>query len=301
MNPWREAWNAAAEGLVLFEGGRVAYLNPAAARMLDAGIERAVGRPAALLLRHHRLLELLESGGVVRLALHGRRVEARVEGERLFLRDVTEAERERAVLEQERRMLAHEFRTPVAGLAGLVEVLAGDSGGGEERDRALMLLRSEVERLLRLVEGQGRERTPPWRPDELRSRLERLLPEAGEVLWDTRHPVTVDRDRVFQVLLNLVENALHYGRPPVRVRTRSDGGVVALEVVDGGGELGDYERLFVPGRRGLHAAGIRGSGLGLALVRRIARGWGGEAYGRRSGEGNVFGVTIPEEGEEEHA
>lgn len=296
MNPWREAWETSDEGLVLVEDGRVRYLNPVAARLLDVDAAQAVGRPAALALRHHRLLELLEGGGTARLVFRGRRLWVRAEPGRLYLRDVTEAERAREEVEQERRMLAHEFRTPVAGIVGLVEVLESDPSAAA-REQALALLREEAARLLRLVEGQGQARTPPWRLDELRPRLERLLPSARTLSWATPHPLTVDRDRAFQVLLNLVENALRYGKAPVRVRTRPQGRGVALEVVDAGPPLEDYERLFVPGRRGVHAAGVRGSGLGLALVRRIARGWGGEAYGRRLEEGNVFGVIIPEEEE----
>ena len=299
MNPWREAWEASEEGVVLFDGERVRYLNPAAARLLDADARHAAGRPAAFVLRHHRLLELWRSGGAAVLTLHGRRVAVRAEGEALFLRDETEAARTREALEQERRMLAHEFRTPVAGLASLLEMLAAEPEPGEARE-ALELMRAEVERLARLLRGQGGERARPWRPEALRARLERFMPQARGVRWQADHPLDVDPDRVYQVLVNLVDNALRYGRPPVSVRTRPlEGGGVRLEVVDAGEELDDYERLFQPGRRGVHAAGVRGSGLGLALVRRLARSWGGEAYGRRLEEGNAFGVTVPPEGARE--
>lgn len=294
MNPWRAAWEASEEGVVLFEGERVRYLNPAAARLLDTDAERAAGRPAAFVLRHHRLLELVRRGGKASLTLHGRRVAARAQEQALYLRDETETVRAREALEQERRLLAHEFRTPVAGLLALLEVLESGPEPGE-REQALSLMREEAARLLRLVQGQGQGRTPPWRLDELRPRLERLLPGARALRWSTPHPVTAGRDPIFQVLLNLVENALRYGKPPVEVRTRLQApGLVAVEVVDAGEPLADYERLFVPGGRGMHAAGVRGSGLGLALVRRIARGWGGEAFGRRLEEGNAFGVTVPE-------
>ena len=293
MNPWRRAWEAAGLGVVLAEAGRVRYLNPAAARLLDADPEAAVGRPLGLVLRHHRLLELLAAGGRERLTLHGRRLEAHAVAGALFLNDVSELERVREELEHERRMLAHEFRTPVAGLAGLLEVLASGPEPGEARE-ALELMRAEVERLARLLHGQGGEHARPWRPDALRARLERFMPQARGVRWETELPLDADPDRVYQVLVNLVDNALRYGRPPVSVRTRPlEGGGVRLEVVDAGEELADYERLFQPGRRGLHAAGVRGSGLGLALVRRLARSWGGEAYGRRLEEGNAFGVTVP--------
>ncbi len=295
MSRWREAWEASQQGLVLLEDGRVRYLNPAAARLLDVRREGAEGRPAAYVLRHHRLLELARGSGEATLALGGRVLRVRATGGAVFLDDATEAERTRAELEQERRMLAHEFRTPVAGLAGLLEVLR-DELEGPERERVLALMADEVARLLRLVQGQGTAGAEAWSPEELRPRLARLLPGAGAVLWQVAHRTTADRDRVYQVLVNLVENALHYGAPPVMVRTRRlEDGRLALEVVDAGGPLADYERLFEPGSRGVHAAGTRGSGLGLALVRRIARGWGGEAYGVRLEEGNAFGVTLPEE------
>ncbi|WP_456409497.1 ATP-binding protein [Oceanithermus sp.] len=295
MSRWREAWEASQQGLVLLEDGRVRYLNPAAARLLDVRREGAEGRPAAYVLRHHRLLELARGGGEATLALGGRVLHVRATGGAVFLDDATEIERTRAELEQERRMLAHEFRTPVAGLAGLLEVLR-DEPEGPERERVLALMADEVARLLRLVQGQGAARAEAWSPEELRPRLVRLLPGAEAVLWQVAHRTTADRDRVYQVLVNLVENALNYGAPPVMVRTRRlEDGRLALEVVDAGGPLADYERLFEPGSRGVHAAGTRGSGLGLALVRRIARGWGGEAYGVRLEEGNAFGVTLPEE------
>ncbi len=297
MNRWREAWEASELGLVLLEGGRVVYLNPAAARLLDVERERVGGQPAAFVLRHHRLLELAGGGGEETLAVGGRRLRVRARAGAVFLEDVTDAERDREAVERERRMLAHEFRTPVAGLAGLLEVLR-DEPAGPERERALQLLAEEVARLLRLVEGQGRARAEAWSPAELRPRLERLLPGAGAVAWQVEHRTSADPDRVYQVLVNLVENALKYGRPPVVVRTRRlADGRLGLEVLDAGPPLADYERLFEPGSRGLHAAGVRGSGLGLALVRRIARAWGGEAYGVRLKEGNAFGVVLPEEGE----
>jgi len=298
VNRWQEAWEASELGLVLLEGDRVVYLNPAAAELLDVERDRAAGRPAAFVLRHHRLLELARGGGQEVISLQGRRLRVRARAGMVFLSDVGELEAEKQRLEEERQMLAHEFRTPVAGLAGLIELLEVEHP--EARRRALELMKAESQRLLRLAAGQGGRRAPPWSPLELRPRLERLLPAAASALWRVEHRTTADRDRVYQVLVNLVENALNYGQPPVTIRSRRlPDGRLALEVVDAGEELADYQKLFEPGSRGVHAAGVRGSGLGLALVRRIARAWGGEAYGVRLEEGNAFGVILPEEGEED--
>ena len=293
MNRWREAWEIAEEGLLLFEGDRLFYLNPAAAQMLGVAPERAAGQPLAFVLRHRRLLELARRGGEEVVSAFGRRIRVRVRGGAMFISDVSALEREREELADERRLLAHEFRTPAAGLAGLVEFLQQDPPAAERRE-ALALMREEAERLLRLASGQGRRQPSAWSPLELRPRLARLLPRAGEVEWLVEHEVLVDRDQLYQVLVNLLDNALRYGRPPVRVRTRRLGpGHGLLAVSDAGPELADYDSLFEPGRRGVHAAGVRGSGLGLALVRRIARSWGGEARAGRVGGENEFAVTLP--------
>jgi len=297
LNRWREAWEESELGLVLLDGDRVVYVNPAAAGLLDVDRRTAAGRPAAFVLRHHRLLELARSGGEEVVSVQGRRLRARAVPGAVYLSEVGELERRWRELEEERKMLAHEFRTPVAGLSALLELLEHQDDPAA-RQQALDLMRVEVDRLLRLVSGQGLKTAPAWSPAELQPRLARLLPGAEAAIWRVEHSTTADRDRVYQVLVNLVENALKYGKPPVVVRTRRlEDGRLALEVVDAGEPLADYERLFEPGSRGVHAAGVRGSGLGLALVRRIARSWGGEAYGLREEGGNVFGVTLPEGGE----
>ena len=293
MNRWREAWEIAEEGLLLFEGDQLFYLNPAAAQMLGVAPERAAGQPLAFVLRHRRLLELARRGGEEVVSAFGRRIRVRVTGGAMFISDVSALEREREELASERRLLAHEFRTPAAGLAGLVEFLQQDPPAAERRE-ALALMREEAERLLRLASGQGQRQPSAWSPLELRPRLARLLPQAGEVEWLVEHEVLVDRDQLYQVLVNLLENAFRYGAPPVEVRSHRLGpGRGSIVVADAGAELADYDSLFEPGKRGVHAAGVRGSGLGLALVRRIARSWGGEAYAARVEGKNAFGVSLP--------
>lgn len=291
MSAFREAWDEAELGLVLLREGVVYYLNPAAARMIGAEVELAEGKPPVLALRHHRLARLLQRGGAEDLKLNGRILRAWGREGRLYLRDVSQSERRRRQLEEERHELMHELRTPVAGLAGLLELLQSDMPEAERR-RALELARDEAERLLRLLAGQGRESREAWLVSELAPRLAHLLPGAARLRWDTPHPISHERDRVYQILVNLVENALKYGKPPIEVRTRTKDGRLLLEVADRGAPLADYQKIFIPGKRGVHAAGVRGSGLGLALVRRIARAWGGDAYAARVGEKNVFGVVL---------
>ncbi len=295
------AWEHASEGLVLFGVERVFYINPAAAIMLAVSRERVLNKPLMLALRDHRLEALAEAGGTREIELRRRLLLVHAVPGALYFLDRTDLKKRLGSLEEARRVLAHEFRTPVAGMQALLEALA-EGVNEEERAEVQALLRSEVARLARLVDSVDLEAPGPARRfslSELRTRLERFLsPQlAGrsvELIWEADIEVLADPDAVYQVLLNLVENAVNYAAGH-EVRVVSDIGEqeIRLEVRDLGSSLVEFESLFTLGKRGVHAAGVRGSGLGLPLVRRLAAGWGGEAFGHRWEGGNVFGVTFP--------
>jgi len=285
----KDFWDAAFEGVVLHREGRVRALNAAAARLLGVEPQRVVGLPLIHALRDRRLLRLAEAGGEAALELRGRRVRARAGEGALFLIEAPE-DAEREALDR----LRHELRTPVTAIRGLLEVLP--ELGPEEAAEVLAVLRAESERLVRLVEEEGyAHAVPPYALSTLRPRIERVLPEARALAWAAPEVwLRVDPDALFQILLNLIENAYRHGRPPVTLVAEPGEGGLRLEVRDRGAPLEDPEGCFVPGARGAHAAHARGSGLGLSIVRRIARDFGGEAYGRALPEGNAFGVVIPD-------
>jgi signal transduction histidine kinase len=95
-----------------------------------------------------------------------------------------------------------------------------------------------------------------------------------------------------RMVRNLLENARRHGRPPVRVRVRSRDGQIELLVSDAGEEIPEsaHENLFTPFQRGADGSG---HGLGLSLVRQIARQHGGDArYGRPASGPQGFIVTL---------
>lgn len=296
------AWEQAREGVVLHVEERVTYLNPEAARLLEVARERVLGRPLMLALRDHRLERLCREGGQARLELRGRYLWAKAVPGALLLLDQTAELQRLEALEESSRVLAHEFRTPVAGMLSLIEALQQGLTKEQEQE-ALGLILQEAQRLRRLVEDlplnrlPGQERTFAF--EELRPRLERFLaPQLAErsawITWKIPHTVRANPDAVYQALLNLLDNALKYGPGgEVIVESGQDEQGVWLEVRDFGTPLGDYEPLFQPGKRGYHAASVRGSGLGLALVRRLAAGWSGQAYGKAWEGGNAFGLRFP--------
>jgi PAS domain S-box-containing protein len=112
--------------------------------------------------------------------------------------------------------------------------------------------------------------------------------------------VLVDQRRLRQVLLNLLSNAIKYNRPAGRVSIStalSEHGQVAIAVTDTGlGIRSDQlPRLFTPfDRLGAEATGIEGTGVGLALSRRLMLMMGGDLTAvSQEGSGSTFTVTVP--------
>jgi len=114
--------------------------------------------------------------------------------------------------------------------------------------------------------------------------------------------VTGDRDMLGLAFYNLIDNALKYSAPigAVEVRVREDGHALFIEIADDGMgiALQEQQRIFEDLYRGENARETEGSGLGLALTRRIVQLHGGEISLRSDpaqGHGTVFIIRLPAE------
>jgi signal transduction histidine kinase len=99
-----------------------------------------------------------------------------------------------------------------------------------------------------------------------------------------------------RLLRNLLDNARRHGTPPTQVRLRNDGNSIVLTVWDGGPgpAVTEFEQLFTPFYRRRDGSNSTGNGLGLSLVRQIARRHGGDARCKAMGDGRgCFVISLP--------
>ena len=209
-------------------------------------------------------------------------------------------------------VVSHDLRAPLAGLAGYLELLDDQDLEGEQALHMIQRSRRLARKLTLQVEDLLAVSTVAHRGLHVRPVLldlgEQLEEAAGgfpdrDVVVDCPQGLTIHADpvRLQQVLDNLVSNAVKYGAEPVMLRgsdeatsTAHPAGRVLVEVADeGAGVPPEFiERLFERYSRREHEAHA-GSGLGLSVVRDLARAHGGEAdYDL---PGRAFRVWFPDD------
>ena len=214
--------------------------------------------------------------------------------------------------------VSHELRTPLTAVKGYAEALADGVIEGEDVPRTGATVAAEAARLDRLVTDLldlARLGAVDFRMTPVRVDLTELGREASDV-WRDRaasdgvdvrveipaESLLVDTDpiRVRQVIDNLAENALRVSPPGsvIVLAIRRDGPWAVVEVRDSGPGLTDDDMAvaFEPGALHERYRGVRpvGTGLGLALVGRLAAGLGGSAEVGAAPEGGArFTVRLP--------
>jgi len=216
--------------------------------------------------------------------------------------------------------VSHELRTPLTAIQGYLETLL--SGALEERENArrfLEIVFRHTERLGRLLNdltdlsnielGRVSLKLAPTRLDEVIDTVLAIMgPKAasGRVGLSSRLPadlpsVLADRDRLVQVVLNLVDNAVKYtpegGRVTVQARTATEG-QVEIDVMDTGIGIPPIdlpritERFYRVDKARSRELG--GTGLGLAIVKHLVFAHGGQLrIESEPGRGTTVHVALP--------
>ena len=213
--------------------------------------------------------------------------------------------------------ISHELRTPLTSVRLFAETLKeGRAESPEEVRQCLDILSKEAERLSNLVEkllDWSRLESGRKVLQREATQVPRLLERVGEIFraqqlratYDTElepdlPEVSIDRDAMAQVVLNLLHNAVKYTgvEKRIRLRARRKGSAVAIEVEDNGPGVRpkDRKKIFERFYRAddLLSRNTEGTGLGLAISKRIVEAHGGRIeLDSHPGKGSTFRVVIP--------
>jgi PAS domain S-box-containing protein len=323
-----------ADGVVLLDrDGRVRHWNPAAAAITGVGEELALGCPVAEVVPAWNALTshvpLVSPGAAARpvtvpIVLEGRERWVSVSGVEFedgtvyALQDVTEEH----ALEKTRSdfvaTASHELRTPLAAVYGAVRTLRREDVELSSDDRAafLEMIESEATRLAKIVDqillaGQLdadavdielTECDPQRVAAAVIESASVHVPRSIDLGLDVDGPVSIrcDENKLRQVLVNLVDNAVKYSPQGGRVelRVRSSNGSCLIEVADEG--LGippdERDRIFEKFYRldPQQTQGVGGSGLGLYICRELVERMDGRLrVESEPGKGSRFTVELP--------
>jgi signal transduction histidine kinase len=210
---------------------------------------------------------------------------------------------------------AHELRTPLTIIRGELELVAGGEKGPEDIERALSNALEEMTRLSALVDnlitlsrmesmwGKRAHAAVDLKElaEETMDQMNLLAVEKDISLGRPQGPHVVvagDRERLKQILVNLIDNAIKYthdgGEVSVSVGIEGENGFVAVEDSGIGIDPAHQERVFDRFYRVSPDRGEVGAGLGLAIVKSICQAHGGTASVRSVPEiGSCFKIEIP--------
>ena len=213
-------------------------------------------------------------------------------------------------------IVSHEFRTPLTGIQGFSELIRDEDLTPAEMKEYAADINKDAQRLNRMItEMLDLDRMESGRMTLTRERADvnAIIAEAADRLATNspRHPIQlnldpdlplidIDKDKINQVVLNFLSNAIKYspGGGRITITTRIEGDLVHVFVRDSG--LGippeSVEKVFERYSRLESGATryIQGTGLGLPIARQIIEMHGGRAWVESTeGEGSVFQFTLP--------
>jgi signal transduction histidine kinase len=204
--------------------------------------------------------------------------------------------------------IAHEIKNPLTGIAAGVQYLSRKLQPGATEDDTIEFVLAEINRLNRIVDDLYKIAKPPelvlgtTSVNDVVGRS--LLSLSEEMLRKRLHveqdldkdipEITADGDRLQQILINIIKNAVEASseKGVIRVETLMQDTRVVVRVTDYGSGIAeeDRDRIFEP----FYSTKPKGTGLGLCISQRIIDQHGGRIYIEASPDGGtVFVIELP--------
>jgi two-component system phosphate regulon sensor histidine kinase PhoR len=320
------------DGVIMTDAeGNIALANRAAEKLFN--IKDAENKPLIEVVRDHEVDELLklclktagtqtvqyESGiskrylGAIAIPI----IHNELTSVLLLLQDLTELRNLQTMRRDVIGNISHEFRTPLAGIKAMVETLR--DGAVDDKETAedfLARIDSEVDRLTQLVAeltelsrietGKAELKKEPLDLNQLMDEViaqlnpqtERQKIAISQNFAADLPSVSADKDRVRQVIANLVHNAIKFtpagGR--ITITSRELEGSVVVDIADTGIGIPkeNLARVFERFYKGDKARAGEGTGMGLAIAKHVIEAHRGSIWVRsEEGKGSTFSFSLP--------
>jgi two-component system phosphate regulon sensor histidine kinase PhoR len=327
------------DGVVIVDrDGLIQLINPAAEKMFTAQVDKTLGRSLAEILRHYQIVELwqkcLETGetqvvtldlGIARLYLQGiaTPLGAAMPGSTLLLfQDLTKLRHLETVRRDFISNISHELRTPLASLKALTETLQDsivhDPDASpkflermETEVDSLSLMVAELVELSRIESGKVPLHFAATQPRAiLESAYQRLhlQAERADLVITLDCPpdlplVLVDQERIEQVVMNLLHNAIKFTPAGGSIslsaslgQAGTDQAMVVFSIRDSGVGIhpDDLPRIFERFYKADRARSGGGTGLGLAIARHLVEAHAGKIWAESVlDQGSTFYFSVP--------
>lgn len=263
-----------------------------------------------LLKKAHNLLEQRVEQRTAELARTNLLLESHIEVRKNTERELRETNRELDVFVY---TVSHDLRNPLGAIIGAAGYLLKDSGLQLDNETIELLggIDSEGRRMLELLEdllamakvGQLERPEHPVALDKvvaqvIQTHREQIAAAGVQVTVTPLPTLRVPRSFLTQLFDNLIGNALRYASPKggtieIEGEQRDEGVVVAVRDHGPGIPEAERGRIFEVFYRGSTGKGIKGTGIGLATVQKIARCYGGRAWVEETpGGGSTFKVEM---------
>lgn len=211
--------------------------------------------------------------------------------------------------------ISHELRTPITPIKAQTQRMLSSEIGKEEQKEALEIILRNTKRLDRLIQDlleMNRIRSGKFSILKKREDINAIILESIASLEGLAKDnqtsikfvkgkipiINLDRDRILEVVINLMDNAIKYGGGEIEIETKREGNYIKISVKDNGVGIpeNEQEKIFSPFYRGKkeEIRKFEGTGLGLSISKAIVEAHRGKIKVKSEmGKGTEFRVILP--------